>query len=54
MDYTAKAVPRYTASALPEACRAMIRDPAIMADYQAWKEDRDARESAGRADQPGR
>lgn len=42
MDYTPEKVPRYTVAALAEACRALVRDPALMAEYEAWKEARDA------------
>lgn len=42
MDYTPEKVPRYTVAALAEACRALVRDPALYAEYTAWKEARDA------------
>ena len=42
MDYTPTGVPRRTAAALAEACRELARDPALRAEYEAWKEARDA------------
>lgn len=42
MDYTPTGVPRSTASALAEACRALARDPELRAEYEARKEARDA------------
>ena len=42
MDYTPERVPRRTALALAEACRALARDPELRAEYEAWKEARDA------------
>lgn len=42
MDYTPYKIPRYTAAALAEACRALARDPALRAEYEAWREGRDA------------
>ena len=42
MDYTPTGVPRRTAAALAEACRALALDPALRAEYEAWKEERDA------------
>ena len=54
MDYTPERVPRRTALALAEACRALARDPALRAEYEAWKEGRDAGESSGVNRQPER
>ena len=42
MDYTPERMPRRTALALAEACRELARDPALRAEYEAWKEGRDA------------
>ena len=54
MDYTPDKVPRYTVAALAETCRELARDPALSAEYQAWKEARDAGESSRRDRQPER
>ena len=54
MDYTPSKIPRYTAAALAEACRELARDPALRAEYEAWKEARDAGELAGGDRQPER
>lgn len=54
MDYTPTGVPRRTAAALAEACRELARDPALRAEYEAWKEARDAGGHAGVDPEPGR
>ena len=54
MDHTTSGVPRRTAAALAEACRELARDPALRAEYEAWKGDRDAGESSCCSHQPDR
>ena len=54
MDYTPERVPRRTALALAEACRALARDPELRAEYEAWKGERDAGESSGGDRRPER
>lgn len=42
MDYTTCGMPLPAAASLAEACRELLRDPALCAEYAAWKEARDA------------